>query len=86
VIALSSYLPQARELATARSPANQATPIFMAHGYQDPVVPYPLGDESRQLLQAAGYSVEWHAYPMPHSLCEPEVADIRAWLKRITTA
>ena len=82
VIALSCYLPQARELA-ARHAANQQTPIFMAHGTQDPVVPYPLGDESRQLLVAAGYSVEWHAYPMPHSLCEPEVADLRAWLKRI---
>ena len=84
VIALSCYLPQSRELATAKSPANQATPIFMAHGTQDPVVPYPLGDESRQLLQSAGYPVEWHAYPMQHSLCEPEVADIRAWLKRVT--
>jgi phospholipase/carboxylesterase len=84
IIALSSYLPQSRDLASAKSPANQATPIFMAHGYQDPVVPYPLGDDSRQTLQAAGYTVEWHAYPMPHSLCEPEVTDIRAWLKRVT--
>ena len=77
VIALSCYLPRARELATARNAANQATPIFMAHGTQDPVVPYPLGDESRRLLESAGYPVEWHAYPMPHALCEPEVADLR---------
>ena len=83
VIALSCYLPQANELATSRSAANQSTPIFMAHGTQDPVVPYPLGDESRRLLESAGYSVEWHSYPMPHSLCEPEVADIRSWLGRI---
>ena len=81
VIALSCYLPRARELA-ARNPANQATPVFMAHGTQDPVVPFPLGDESRRLLESAGYPVEWHAYPMPHALCEPEVADIRAWLQR----
>ena len=53
----------------------------MAHGTQDPVVPYPLGDESRRLLESAGYPVEWHAYPMPHSLCEPEVADLRGWLR-----
>jgi phospholipase/carboxylesterase len=83
VIALSCYLPQSRELATARAPANQATPVFMAHGTQDPVVPFPLGDESRQLLESAGYPVEWHSYPMPHSLCEPEVADIRKWLQRV---
>ena len=54
--------------------------IFMAHGAQDPVVPYPLGDESRQLLVAAGYAVEWHSYPMAHSLCEPEVRDLRQWI------
>jgi phospholipase/carboxylesterase len=84
VIALSCYLPQARELATARRAANQQTPIFMAHGTQDPVVPYPLGDESHQFLKAAGYPVEWHSYPMPHALCEPEVADIRKWLKGVT--
>ena len=84
VIALSCYLPRSSELATARTTANQATPIFMAHGTQDPVVPYPLGDESRRLLVAAGYPVEWHSYPMPHGLCEPEVADLRTWLARIT--
>jgi phospholipase/carboxylesterase len=84
VIALSCYLPRSSEFATARTVANQATPIFMAHGTQDPVVPYPLGDESGRLLQSAGYPLEWHAYPMPHSVCEPEVADLRAWLKRVT--
>ena len=83
VIALSCYLPLARELATARNPANQSTPIFMAHGIQDPVVPYPLGEDSRHVLEAAGYPVEWHSYPMPHALCEPEVADLRAWLQRV---
>jgi phospholipase/carboxylesterase len=86
VIALSCYLPQSRDLPTARHAANQQTPIFMAHGTQDPVVPYPLGEESHQLLKAAGYPVEWHAYPMPHSLCEPEVTDIRTWLMRVCTA
>ena len=83
VIALSCYLPLAAELATKRHPANDATPIFMGHGTQDPVVPYAFGDESRQVLQAAGYPVEWRAYPMAHGLCEPEVADIRAFLRKI---
>ena len=82
VIALSCYLPLAREL-KSRHGANQRTPIFMAHGTQDPVVPHMLGDESRQLLESAGYAVEWHSYAMPHSLCEQEVADLRSWLKRV---
>ena len=83
VIALSCYLPLARHFATDRANANLATPIFMAHGVQDPVVPVSLGDDSRRILEGTGYRVEWHTYPMPHSLCEPEVADIRAFLKRI---
>ena len=83
VIALSCYLPQSGELLAKRHAANDATPIFLAHGTQDPVVPYAMGDESRQSMQAAGYPVEWHAYPMPHGLCEPEVADIRAFLRKI---
>jgi len=83
VIALSCYLPLAREFAKLRNTANQSTPLFMAHGTQDPVVPYMLADESRLLLEGAGYAVEWHDYPMPHSLCEPEVADLRDWLNRV---
>jgi phospholipase/carboxylesterase len=83
IIALSCYLPLASELAAKRHSANDTTPIFMAHGVQDPVVPYAFGEESRQLLVTAGYSVEWHAYPMPHSVSEAEVADIRAFLIRL---
>jgi phospholipase/carboxylesterase len=83
VIALSCYLPLSRELAAKKQPANDATPFFMAHGVQDPVVPFLLGDESRAELQKAGYAVEWHDYPMPHSVCEPEVAHLRAFLKRL---
>ncbi len=83
VIALSCYLPLAKQFAIERSSANLATPIFMAHGTQDPVVPIGMGDESRKILEGTGYRVEWHAYPMPHSLCEAEVADIRAFLKKM---
>ncbi len=82
VIALSCYLPLSRDLASAQHTANQATPIFMAHGTQDPVVPYELGEESRRLLAGAGFAVDWHSYPMPHALCEPEVADLGAFLAR----
>jgi phospholipase/carboxylesterase len=83
VIALSCYLPLSRELASKKQVANDATPFFMAHGVQDPVVPFLMGDESRAELQKAGYTVEWHDYPMPHAVCQPEVADIKAFLTRI---
>jgi phospholipase/carboxylesterase len=83
VIALSCYLPFARQFATERGNANLSTPIYMAHGTHDPVVPFQLGEDSKRVLEGTGYKVEWHAYPMPHSLCQEEVADIRAFLRRI---
>jgi phospholipase/carboxylesterase len=86
VIALSCYLPLARQFATERGTANLATPFFMAHGMQDPVVPFALGDESRRILDGTGYKVEWHQYPMPHALCAEEVVDLRAFLKKISSA
>jgi phospholipase/carboxylesterase len=85
VIALSCYLPLSRELAAKKQTANDLTPFFLAHGVQDPVVPYLLGDESRAELEKAGYRVQWRSYPMPHAVCEPEVADIRAFLKQLVS-
>ena len=83
VIALSCYLPLGRELTKSRNSANLSTPMFMAHGTQDPVVPCMLGEESRQLLEGAGFKPQWHTYPMPHALCEQEVADLRIFLRGI---
>ena len=83
ILALSTYLPLAERLAAEAHPANAAVPIFMAHGTFDPVVPLPLGEGSRALLAARGYDVDWHTYPMPHSLCAEEVADIRQWLLQV---
>jgi len=86
VIGLSCYLPLAKEFASERSSANLTTPIFMAHGAQDPVVPFSMGDESRRVLEGTGYRVEWHAYPMPHALCAEEVADIKSFIAKLLTA
>ncbi len=83
IMGLSCYLVLAGQLAAERTAANQATPVFMAHGTQDPVVALSLGEEAHRQLAAAGYKVEWHAYSMPHSVCPQEVADIGAWLRRI---
>jgi phospholipase/carboxylesterase len=83
IMGLSCYMLLDTRFATERVPANQATPIFLAHGTQDPVVNPVLGEETRQLLESEGYSVEWHTYAMPHSVCPQEVADIAAWLRRI---
>jgi len=83
IIGLSCYQLLAGRFAAERNPANQATPIFLAHGTQDPVVAPVLGEATCRQLQDAGYAVEWHAYSMPHSVCPQEVADIAAWLRRV---
>ena len=83
VLALSTYLPLAATLAHEKSPANAALPIFMAHGEYDPVIPLNHADASRRVLEREGYAVDWHVYPMPHSVCAPEIAAIAAWLEAL---
>lgn len=80
LVALSTYLPLAGKTQAERSAANAATPIFMAHGSHDPIVPPALGESSRDALRALGYAVEWHGYPMAHQVCAEEIADLRAWI------
>ena len=83
LIALSGYLPLSRELVAERHAANADVPIFMAHGSYDPVVRLERALQSRDALTALGYDVEWHAYPMQHSVCGEEVAAIAAFLRRV---
>lgn len=83
ILALSGYLPLADTLAAERHPANAQTPIFMAHGSQDPVVAPVRAEASRDFLLAQGYPVQWHSYPMAHSVHPHEVADLSAFLARV---
>lgn len=82
VVALSTYLPLANASRDDSTAAGRATPVFMAHGSQDPVVPQALGSRSRDALQALGVPVQWHSYPMPHSVCAEEIRDLGDWLSR----
>jgi phospholipase/carboxylesterase len=83
IAALSCYMLLPGRFDAQRLPANQETSIFMAHGKQDPMVPYIMGLTLRQQLEAAGYHVRWHAYLMPHHVCPEEVCDIAAWLRQM---
>lgn len=79
-VGLSGYLPLAATTAAERSAANAGLPIFLAHGTQDSVVTFARGAASRDALRALGNAVEWHDYPMPHSVCMEEIEDLNAWL------
>jgi phospholipase/carboxylesterase len=83
IMALSTYVPLADQLATEAHPANRAVPIFMAHGTADPMIAFARAQASRELLLQQGYAVEWHEYRMQHAVCPQEIADIGAWLGRV---
>jgi phospholipase/carboxylesterase len=83
VMALSCSLPLAEALAAEAAPANRDVPIFMAHGTHDPMIPMARALRARETLAGLGYRLEWHEYPMPHSVCLDEIRDISAWLATV---
>ena len=83
IVALSTYLALQESLAAEAAAANRATPIFMGHGTEDPIVPIALAESSAQALRAHGYAVEWHTWPMPHAVCAEEMHAIAQFLARI---
>lgn len=80
IAALSGYLPLAATTQAERSDASALTPIFMGHGIQDNVVVVGRGRASQAALAALGYPVQWHEYPMAHSVSMEEIADLNRWL------
>ncbi|MGH7415964.1 MAG: alpha/beta hydrolase, partial [Candidatus Rokuibacteriota bacterium] len=83
VLALSCFLPLASTLAAEAAAANHDVPIFWAHGAHDPMIPLALAEQGRAQVAALGYPIEWHQYPIPHSVCAEEIADIARWLGRV---
>ncbi|NPC56295.1 alpha/beta hydrolase [Caenimonas soli] len=83
IVGLSGYLPLAQSIAAERSDANALTPIFMAHGLYDNVVPIDRGKASCEALRTLGYAVDWNEYPMAHSVCMEEIADLNRWLLKV---
>lgn len=82
LVALSTYLPMAEATLAGMTPAAAGTPLFMAHGRADPVVPMQAGQRSAQRLRGAGVRLSWHDYPMPHSVCGEEIRDLGDWLQQ----
>jgi phospholipase/carboxylesterase len=83
IVALSAYLPFKTRLQAEVSQTNRDLPILMCHGSADPVVSVELGQMSRDALKDHGYEVEWHAYPMGHEVCLPEIQQVSLWLQSV---
>ena len=86
ILALSTYLPTADSLAQQASKANRDTPIMLAHGRLDPLIPITKGMAARETLVGLHYSVDWFDYPMQHEVCMEEIRDIREWLLKVLKA
>lgn len=81
ILALSGFLPLAEKVLATASQANRHLPIFLAHGSEDAIVPYCLGEATYAALKKAGYPIAWHSYHMDHAVCAPEITDISQWLQ-----
>jgi phospholipase/carboxylesterase len=86
ILALSCYLPLASTLATELAPANRDVPVFWAHGLHDPMLPLAMAEQGRAQVAELGYQIDWHQYPIPHSVSAEEIADVARWLERVLTA
>ena len=82
LVCMSGYLPLATQAEAERHDSNRDLPIFMAHGTLDPMIDIARARSSRDALVRLGHPVEWHEYPMPHSVCAEEIADLQGWLRR----
>ncbi|HEX4325454.1 MAG TPA: alpha/beta hydrolase [Burkholderiales bacterium] len=83
LMVLSSYLPLASTVKAEANAANRDVPIIMVHGSDDPVINIARATTSRDQLKELGYSVEWHEYPMEHSVCMEEIQAVRVWLGKV---
>ena len=82
LVALSTYLLMDDRLENDRHGANKSLPVFAGHGKSDPMVPCFLGEQLTGRLRGLGHEVEWHSYPMLHSVCPQEIADLSIWMKK----
>ena len=86
LVGLSGYLPLVDTTVAERSAASMALPVFLAHGRDDTVIPLARAAASRDALQSLGCVVDWHEYPMAHSVCQQEVGDLNRWLLKVLAA
>jgi len=81
ILALSTYLPLADSVEREIHSANRGTPILMIHGDEDTIIPLPRARRSYEQLAHLGLPIEWHTYPMGHTVCPEEVAALSTWLR-----
>lgn len=80
IIGLSTLPAKGEKTFEDFSEASKKTPIFLAHGTQDHVVPFVVGQLMHDKLQQANYTVEWVTGAEDHTIWSEEIAALRKWL------
>lgn len=83
ILALSCYVLERQQHAQQIHAANKNTPIWMAHGTHDNVVPYTLGESSAEFLLSQGHKVSFVSYPIAHEVSMPEITALAEWLNEV---
>lgn len=81
-IGLSCYLLEASSLHQWLTPAGRQTPVFMAHGTHDPVVPVALGRAAVKTLAEHHVAVDWSEWPMQHAVAPEELQALDRWMEQ----
>ncbi len=87
LMVLSAWMPleSTIDAEVVKSPESQPRDlaVLMVHGSFDPILPIAAGQHARDIMQKAGFTVQWHEYPMAHAVCAEEISEIRKWLLNI---
>jgi len=81
VIAQSGYIPTNVDLPVDEEGV-RGKPFILTHGVQDTMLPVEWGRESRDRLQALGVDLEYHEFPIGHSVSLESLEMIRTWMER----
>lgn len=79
LLALSTYF--ATHESVTLNDANKTIPVLIQHGTEDGVVPELLGQRAARQLEVFGIAADYETYPMEHTVCAAQVADISEWLQ-----
>jgi phospholipase/carboxylesterase len=81
VIAQSGYIPGNVDVHVDEAGLRRK-PFLLTHGEQDTLIPVEWGRASRDRLQALDVDLEYHEFPMGHSVSMESLAVIHSWLER----
>lgn len=79
IFGLSCYLPLSEHI-LSQPKTKSSTPIFLAHGLNDTVVPFVFGQLSANSLKTYYTHVQYHSYSMAHEVSLEEINDLTIWL------